>query len=81
MLELVSQSEPGLKYELLLNITGLTTNCVFKAYKIESGEKVYYPEFNKIILYLDVSEGDTEAQTAAYGIMTALQNYINQKNY
>ena len=81
MLELISQSEPDLKYELLLNITGLMTNCVFKGYKIESGNKVYYPEFDKTILYLDVTEGDLEAQTAAYGIMISLQNYIDAKNY
>lgn len=80
-LSLLSQSEPDLKYELLLNITGLMVNCVFKGYKIESGEKVYYPEFDKIILSLDVSESGIEEQTAAYYIMQALQNYINAKNY
>lgn len=81
MLELISQSEPGLKYELLLNITGLMVNCVFKGYKIEMGEKVYYPEFDKIILSLDVEKEDLDTQTAAYGIMISLQNFINAKNY
>jgi len=81
MLELISQSEPDLKYELLLNITGLMTNCVFKGYKIESGEKVYYPEFDKTILYLDITQSPLEEQTAAYGIMISLQNYIDAKNY
>jgi hypothetical protein len=81
MIELISQSEPGLKYELLLNITGLMVNCVFKGYKIESGEKVYYPEFDKTILYLDITQSPLEEQTAAYGIMISLQNYIDAKNY
>lgn len=80
-IELLSQSEPGLKYELALNITGLMVNCVFRGYKIEVGEKVYYPELDKIVLLLDVSQGDVEAQQAAVGIMASLQNYINQKNY
>lgn len=81
MLELISQSEPGLKYELLLNITGLMVNCVFKGYKIESGEKVYYPEFDKTTLALDITQSPLEEQTAAYGIMISLQNYIDAKNY
>lgn len=81
MLELISQSEPGLKYELLLNITGLMVNCVFKGYKIESDVRVFYPEFDKTILSLDISYGDSDEQTAAYAIKVALQNFINSKNY
>ena len=80
-IELISQSIPDLKYELVLNITGLMTNCVFKAYQYVGGVKTYYPHLDKTILAIDISESGVDEQTAAYGIMVALQNYINAKNY
>jgi hypothetical protein len=81
MLELISKEDPIVKYELNLNITGLMTNCVFKAYQYVGGIKTYYPQLDKTILAIDISESGTEEQQAAYSIMVALQNYIDQKNY
>ena len=80
-IELTSQAIPDLKYELVLNITGLMTNCVFKAYQYVGGVKTFFPHLDKTILAIDISESGTEEQTAAYYIMEALQNYINAKNY
>jgi hypothetical protein len=80
-IELTSQAIPDVKYELNLNITGLATNCVFKAYQYVGGVKTFFPHLDKTILAIDISESGTEEQTAAYYIMTALQNYINSKNY
>jgi len=80
-IELKSKSIPEVKYELNLNITGLATNCVFRAYQYVGGEKIFYPHLDKTILAIDISESGIEEQTAAYYIMTALQNYIDAKNY
>ena len=80
-IELVSQAIPDLKYELVLNITGLMTNCVFKAYQYVGGVKTYYPHLDKVILAIDISQSGVEEQQAAYSIMQALQTYIDQKNY
>ena len=80
-IELISHENPDVKYELNLNISGLMTNCVFKAYQYVGGIKTYYPHLDKTILALDISESGIEEQTAAYYIMQALQNYINAKNY
>lgn len=80
-LSLLSQANPDVKYELNLNISGLMTNCVFKAYQYVGGVKTYYPHLDQTILALDISESGPEEQTAAYYIMEALQNYINAKNY
>jgi hypothetical protein len=80
-LSLFSQSIPDLKYELNLNITGLATNCVFKAYQYVGGVKTYYTHLDKTILAIDISESGIEEQTAAYYIMQALQNYFYAKYY
>jgi hypothetical protein len=80
-LELVSKSVPDLKYELMLNISGLMVNCVFKAYMYVGGVKTYYDYLDKIILTVDVSQSGADEQTAAYYIMVALQNYIDAKDY
>ena len=80
-IELTSKSIPDVKYELQLNITGLMTNCVFKAYQYVDGVKTFYPDLDKTILAIDISQSGIEEQTAAYSIMTALQNYINAKDY
>jgi hypothetical protein len=80
-LELNSQAIPDLKYELNLNITGLATNCVFKAYQYVGGVKTYYEHLDKTILAIDISESGADEQAAAYGIMVALQSYIDAKNY
>jgi hypothetical protein len=56
MLELISKSDPTIKYELVLNITGLITNCVFKAYQYVGGIKTYYPQLDKTILAIDISQ-------------------------
>jgi len=80
-IELVSKSILDVKYELNLNITGLMTNCVFKAYQYVDGVKTFYPDLDKIILTIDISQSGVEEQQAAYSIMQALQTYIEQKNY
>jgi hypothetical protein len=81
MLELISKTDPTVKYELQLNITGLMTNCVFKAYQYVGGIKTYYPQLDKTILAIDISQSGPEEQQAAYSIMVALQTYIDQKDY
>jgi hypothetical protein len=81
MLELISKTDPTVKYELNLNITGLMTNCVFKAYQYVGGIKTYYPQLDKTILAIDISQSGPEEQQAAYSIMVALQTYIDQKDY
>ena len=80
-IELVSKADPTIKYELALNITGLMTNCVFRAYQYVGGIKTYYPQLDKTILAIDISESGPEEQQVAYSIMTALQTYIDQKDY
>jgi hypothetical protein len=81
MLELTSKTDPTVKYELNLNITGLMVNCVFKAYQYVGGIKTYYPQLDKTILAIDISQSGPEEQQAAYSIMVALQTYIDQKDY
>ena len=64
-------------YELVLNVTGLSANCLLRAYIVVDGEKVFQPEFDKTILAGDVTQADAHVQTASYRIMEALQEYIN----
>jgi len=67
------------KYDLAMNVTGLQANISLKAYKIEDGVKVYYPENDVQVLTADASTGDTDMQQAAFSINQAIQTYINAK--
>jgi hypothetical protein len=67
------------KYELLMNVNGLAANIQLKAYNIEQGERVYYPENNVQILTNDARLGDTDMLQAAVTINQAIQTYITAK--
>jgi hypothetical protein len=53
------------KYALAMNVTGLQANVVLQAYKIEEGEKVFYP--------------DNDIKQVAAGINALIQHYITKK--
>jgi hypothetical protein len=68
------------KYALAMNVTGLQANVVLQAYKIEEGEKVFYPDSNFQILALDVSQSpDEDVLQVAGGINALIQEFITKK--
>lgn len=68
------------KYALAMNVTGLQANVVLQAYKIEEGEKVFYPEHDFQILALDVSQSqDVDVLQVASGINLLIQEFITKK--
>lgn len=68
------------KYALAMNVTGLQANVVLQAYKIEEGEKVFYPDNDIQILSPDVSQSpDDDVKQAAAGINALIQHYITKK--
>ena len=67
------------KYELEMNVNGLAANILLKAYLIEAGEKVFYPDNNKHILTINASYGDADMLKAAVSINVAIQTYITSK--
>ena len=68
------------KYALAMNVTGLQANVALQAYKIEEGEKVFYPSKDVLILSLDVSQHpDDDVLQVAAGINALIQHFITKK--
>lgn len=67
------------KYELAMNVNGVQANIQLKAYNVEQGEKVYYPDNDKQILTADARFGDSDMLQAAVDINQAIQTYITAK--
>ena len=68
------------KYALAMNVTGLQANVALQAYKIEEGEKVFYPSKDVLILSQDVSQHpDDDVLQVAAGINALIQHFITKK--